>query len=70
MLDAGDQLSAALGRRIPLMCAADDWLEFIYAHRDRLPRKFLLLLNDPEMAAGFLTKDRFEALARKWDLPV
>jgi D-aspartate ligase len=70
MLDVGDQLFASLGRRVPLMYGADDWLELIYAHRDRLQEKFLLLLNDPDVAVGFLTKDRFEALARKWDLPV
>jgi predicted ATP-grasp superfamily ATP-dependent carboligase len=70
MLDAGDRLAASLGRRVPLMYGADDWLELIYAHRDRFQRKFLLLLNDPEVAVGLLTKDRFEALARKHELPV
>ena len=70
MLDAGDRLFALLGRRVPLMCGADDWLDLIYAHRDRLQEKFLLLLNDPEVAVGLLTKDRFKAFARKWELPV
>ncbi len=70
VLDAGDRLFASLGRRVPLMYGEDHWLELIYAHRDRLQEKFLLLLNDPEVAVGLLTKDCFEALARKWDLPV
>ena len=70
MLDAGDRLCASFGRRVPLMYGQDDWLELIYAHRDRLQVKFLLLLNDPDVAVGLFTKDRFEALARKYDLPV
>jgi predicted ATP-grasp superfamily ATP-dependent carboligase len=70
MLDAGDRLRSMLGCRVPMMCGADDWLELIYAHRDRLQEEFLLLLNDREVALGFLMKDRFEALARRWDLPV
>lgn len=70
LIDASDQLFASLGRRVPLMYGGDDWLELIYAYRDRLQEKFLLLLNDPEVAVGLLTKDRFEALARKRDLPV
>jgi predicted ATP-grasp superfamily ATP-dependent carboligase len=70
LLNAGDELFASLGRRVPLMYGEDYWLELIYAHRDPFQQKFLLLLNDPEVAVGFLTKDRFEALAQKWGLPV
>lgn len=70
VLDAGDQLFASLGRRVPLMYGQDDWLELICAYRDRLQEKFLFLLNEPEVAIGLLTKDRFDALARKFDLPV
>jgi predicted ATP-grasp superfamily ATP-dependent carboligase len=70
MLDAGDRLLVSLGRRVPLMCAQDDWLELVNAHRDRLQKKFLLLLNDPEVAIGLLTKDSFQALARNRVLPV
>lgn len=70
MLDAGDRLLALLGRRVPLMYAEDYFLELFCAHADRLREKFLLLLNDPEVAAGLLKKDRFEAFARKLDLPV
>jgi len=70
LLDAGDRLFAWLGRRVPLMYGNDYFLELIYAHRARVQEKFLLLLNDPEVAVGLLTKDRFEELAREWDLPV
>jgi predicted ATP-grasp superfamily ATP-dependent carboligase len=70
LLEAGDRLFASLGHRIPLMYGADDWLELIYAHRENMQQKFLLLLNDTEVAVGLLTKDRFETLARERDLPV
>ncbi len=70
LLDAGDRLFTSLGRRVPLMYGEDYFLELIYMHRDRLQAKFLLLLSDPEVALGLLTKDRFEALARDRDLPV
>ena len=70
IVDAGDRLSRSLGRRVPLMYGQDDWLELIYAHREALQKNFLLLLNDPEIAIGLLTKDRFEALATRRDLPV
>jgi D-aspartate ligase len=70
LLDAGDQLLTLLGRRVPLMYGEDYFLELIYAHRDRMQEKFLLLLCDPDVALGLLTKDAFEALARERDLPV
>lgn len=70
LLDAGDELSELLGRRVPLMYAEDYFLELICAHPNRFREKFLLVLNDPEISAGLVKKDRFEALARKFDLPV
>ncbi|MCI0467324.1 MAG: ATP-grasp domain-containing protein [Beijerinckiaceae bacterium] len=70
LLAAGDRLLALLGRRVPLMYADDYFLELACANADRLREKFLLLLNDPEVASGLLKKDRFEALARNLDLPV
>jgi D-aspartate ligase len=70
VLDAGERLLALLGRRVPLMYADDDFLELVCGHPDRLREKYLLVLNDPEVAAGLLKKDLFEALARKLDLPV
>jgi D-aspartate ligase len=70
LLDAGDRLLTLLGRRVPLMYGDDYFLELIYRHRDRLQEKFLLLLSDPNVALGLLTKDRFEVLARDRDLPL
>jgi predicted ATP-grasp superfamily ATP-dependent carboligase len=66
----GDRLSYAYGRRVPLMYGSDDALELIYAHRERLQRHFLLLLNDPEIGNALLAKDRFQALAQSRGLPV
>lgn len=70
LLDAGDQLFGLLGRRVPLMHGEDYFLELIYRHRRRLEEKFLLLLSDPEVALGTLTKDCFETFARSRNLPV
>lgn len=66
----GDRLATMYGRRVPLMYGSDDALELIHTHRDRMQRYFLLLLNEPEIAAGLLDKDRFQALARRRGLPV
>jgi D-aspartate ligase len=66
----GDRLSALYGRRVPLMYGNDDYLELIYAHRQRLERYFLLLLNDAEVADALLVKDRFQAFAEGRGLPV
>jgi predicted ATP-grasp superfamily ATP-dependent carboligase len=70
LIDAGAQLSAALGRRIPLLYGNDDYLELILAYREELDRYFLLLLNAPDIAAALLDKDRFEALALSRGLTV
>src|SRR6185295_5636783 len=70
LLTAGDRLLERLGRRVPLFYGNDDYLDLIYAHREELSRRFLLLLNDPEIGAGLIDKDRFEALARVRGLPV
>ncbi|WFU43281.1 hypothetical protein QA640_12990 [Bradyrhizobium sp. CB82] len=70
LLDAGERLSSRLGRRVPLMYGEDYFLELIYMHRERLQEKFLLLLCDPDVAIGLLTKDRFDELARARGVPV
>ncbi|MEK9284781.1 MULTISPECIES: hypothetical protein [unclassified Bradyrhizobium] len=46
------------------MYGEDYFLELICMHRERLQEKFLLLLCDPDVAIGLLTKDRFDELAR------
>lgn len=66
----GDRLSAMYGRRVPLFYGSDDHLNLIYAHRERLERYYLLLLNDTEVAQALLTKDGFQAFALKRGLPV
>ena len=66
----GRRLAGQYGRRVPLMYGSDDALQLIYAQRERLQRYFLFLVNDPEVAAALLEKDRFEALARSRGLPV
>ena len=66
----GDRLSSMYGRRVPLFYGSDDALKLIYAHRPRLERYYLLLLNDPEVAQALLTKDGFAAFAAARSLPV
>ena len=66
----GDRLTAKYGRRVPLMYGSDDYLELIHAHRDRLERYFLVLLNDAEVADALLVKDRFQEFAESRGLPV
>ncbi len=70
VVSIGDRLSAMYGRRVPLFYGSDDWLKLINAHRERLERYFLLLLNSPEVADAMLTKNRFQAFAQKRGLPV
>ena len=70
LLAAGDRLVGHLGRRVPLFYGNDDYLNLIYAHREALERRFLLLLNDRAIGDALIDKDRFEALARARDLPV
>jgi predicted ATP-grasp superfamily ATP-dependent carboligase len=66
----GDRLSTMYGRRVPLFYGSDDYLKLLYANRQRLERYFLLMLNEPGVGAALLTKDDFEAFARKRGLPV
>jgi len=66
----GRRLAGQYGRRVPLMYGSDDALQMIYAHRERLRRYFLFLVNEPDIAEALLEKDRFEALARSRGLPV
>jgi predicted ATP-grasp superfamily ATP-dependent carboligase len=66
----GDRLTAMYGRRVPLMYGNDDYLKLIYAHRERLQRYFLLMLNEPEVAQALLLKDAFQTFAQRRGLPV
>jgi len=66
----GEHLSMLHGRRVPLFYGSDDFLKLIYAHRERLERHFLVLLNTPRVAEALLTKDDFQAFAGESGLPV
>jgi predicted ATP-grasp superfamily ATP-dependent carboligase len=66
----GDRLSDTYGRRVPLMYGSDDALELIYAHRERMQRHFLLMLNDAQIGEALIAKDRFQALAQGRGIPV
>lgn len=70
LVDLGERLSAALGRRVPLMYGSDDALELLHAHRERLQRYFLFLLSDRSVAQALVAKDRFQKLAEARGLPV
>jgi len=70
LVSLGARLAAEHGRRIPLVYGSDDALELINAHRERLQRYFLVVLNDPGVAAALIAKDRFQAFAADRGLPV
>src|SRR3982751_2168549 len=70
LVTIGDRLVTMYGRRVPLFYGSDGWLKLIYAHRERLERYFLLLLNDANVADAMLTKDDFQEFARRRGLPV
>jgi len=70
LLAVGDRIESAIGRRAPLFYGNDDYLNLIYAFRDELAQRFLLLLNEPDVAHALIDKDRFEVLARQRGLTV
>jgi D-aspartate ligase len=70
LVSLGDRLAAEHGRRVPLMYGSDDALELLHAHRERLERYFLMMLNEPGVAGALIAKDRFQAFAANRGLPV
>ena len=68
--EAGAALRKIYSRRIPLAYGNDDWLRFIYTHRDRLRQSFALLLNDASVGEALLDKRRFAEFSREHGLPV
>ena len=70
ILAVGDRLASVLGRRVPLFYGNDDYLDLIYTYREELSHRFLLLLNDPEVARALLDKPSFESMARDRGIPV
>ncbi|MEO7744041.1 MAG: hypothetical protein ABIR98_13975 [Usitatibacter sp.] len=69
LTELGKRVTAALGRRVPLMYGSDDALELIQAHEPLLGRYFVFLLSDPDVAHALIAKDRFEAFAQARGLP-
>ena len=70
LMAVGDRIAAVCGRRVPLMYGSDDALEFIYTHRERLQRFFLVMLSDAHVGDALIAKDRFQKLAESRGLPV
>jgi predicted ATP-grasp superfamily ATP-dependent carboligase len=66
----GERLSAALGRAVPLFYGNDDYLNLILQNRGRLSQHFRFVVNDPEVAAALIDKERFDAFTRARGLPV
>src|SRR5262245_13842578 len=63
LLAAGDHVMKALGRKPLLVYGNDAWLDLIYAYRPEVESRFEVLLNEPELAARLIDKDKFEILA-------
>jgi predicted ATP-grasp superfamily ATP-dependent carboligase len=70
LLAAGERLSGALGRKIPLFYGDDDYLSVILEHREALGRCFAFIVNEPAVARALIEKDQFEAFALERGLPV
>lgn len=70
LIALAQHVGVRFGRRPPLMYGSDDALELIHAHRERLSRYYLLLLNPPEVADALIEKDRFQEFAVARGLPV
>lgn len=70
LLAAGERLSAALGRPVPLFYTNDDALSLVQAEREALARHYRLLLNEPQAAEAMIDKQRFVTFAVRRGLPV
>jgi predicted ATP-grasp superfamily ATP-dependent carboligase len=70
LMRLGERLSAALGRAVPLFYGDDDYLNLILQNRGRLARYFRFIVNNPDVAAALIDKQRFDAFARSRGLPV
>ena len=58
-----ERAAARFGMRLPLLFGNDDALRFVYARRERLERNFLMLLNEPDVAAALIDKEAFARFA-------
>jgi len=66
----GRTLARRFGTRLPLAFASDDYLRFVYDHRDAIEREFRVLLNPPEVAEALIDKDRFAHFGAHVGLPL
>jgi predicted ATP-grasp superfamily ATP-dependent carboligase len=70
LLAAGERLADVLGGKVPLFYGDDDYLNLVRENHAALAPFFGLIVNEPEVAAALIDKDRFEAFARSRGLPV
>lgn len=70
LLRLGERLSNALGCALPLFYGDDDYLNLLLQNRGRLAQYFRFILNDREVAAALIDKERFDAFTRDRGLPV
>ena len=63
LVELGDELAAAHGKRAPLIFGTDAQLAFVHAHRATLARRFAMVLNDDALSASLRDKLRFHAIA-------
>lgn len=70
LMRAGEDLTRALGTRLPLFYGDDDALGLVQECRGPLSRHFLLALNEPEVSRALIDKSSFQQLAEDRGLPV
>lgn len=70
LLGAAEQLQGEHGPRTPLFYGSDDHLELLEHHGTALSTRFAMILNDPEVSAALINKDRFQTFATAKGLPI
>jgi predicted ATP-grasp superfamily ATP-dependent carboligase len=66
----GERLQRRFRTRPPLVYGNDDYLRFLYAHREHLETRFRFRLVNTPLGETLLDKERFAALAQERGLPV
>ncbi len=70
LMDLGERLSAKLGRSVPLFYGDDNYLDLILQNRGRLAQHYRFIVNDADVAAALIDKERFDTFTRERKLPV
>jgi predicted ATP-grasp superfamily ATP-dependent carboligase len=70
LLRAGELLTGALCTRVPLLYGDDDQLGLIQEYRDALSPYYAFVLSDPALSRALHSKQLFQALAERRNLPV